>query len=243
MRAVKAVFRGAVSLLLFALFGLGALLISPLMVILRTPRRCQPVVRALWVPLVGLFRLTGIIDVKCATLPGRLSGCVIAANHPSLIDVVLVTVLFPKTLYVAKHALLSNPFLSAIVRHTSLPVDEHLPQAVVPYLRDGWNVLVFPEGTRSPEQGVMHPFRRGVAQLVLRTGAPLVCLGIVPTRRILGKHQPPWDVGSQRVVYSFFSDSPTRHPADESRAFRPQAIALTDELRSRIEALMGEVNV
>lgn len=237
MRRVKAFLRGGVSLFLFALFGLGGLLVSPLMIALRSPRLCQPVVRTLWIPLVGLFRLTGIIGIKRRVLPEGLHGCIIAANHPSLIDVVLVTVLFPKTLYVAKAALLKNPFMAAIVRYTSLPVDEQLPEAVVPYLRDGWNVLVFPEGTRSSADGSLQPFHRGVAQLALRTGAPLVCLGIALSRRILGKHQAPWDVGTERVDYSFRADSPTRHPAEEKRSFRPQAIALTEKLRARIENL------
>lgn len=237
MRRVKSFLRGAGSLLLFSLFGIGGILVSPLMIVLRSPRLCQPVVRALWIALVALFRATRIVGVRRGTLDRSLRGCVIAANHPSLIDVVLVSVLVPRTLYVAKPALLRNPFMAAIVRHTSLPVDERLPEAVVPYLRDGWNVLVFPEGTRSPAEGGMHPFHRGVAQLILRTGAPLVCLGIRPSRRITGKGQAPWDIGPDRVVYSFAADAPTRHLPDPDRALRPQAIALTDEIRRRIAAL------
>lgn len=237
MRGVKAVFRGAVSLFLFALFGIGALLVSPLMIVLRTPRLCQPAVRVLWIALVAMFRATGIIGIRRGAFPGTLRGCVIAANHPSLIDVVLVTALFPKTLYVAKAALLRNPFMAAIVKHTSLPVDERLPQAVVPYLRDGWNVLVFPEGTRSPAEGGMHPLHRGAAQLVLRTGAPLVCLGIGVSRRITGKGQAPWDVGTERVMYSFRTDSPTYHAAESGSVLRPRAKALTDVIHRRISAL------
>lgn len=237
MRAVKAFLLGTASVCCFALFGLGGLLVSPLMALLRSPRRCQPVVRALWRPFVSLLRAAGVIGIERGNLDGSIRGCVIAANHPSLIDVVLVTVLVPRTLYVAKQALLRNPFMSTIVRHTSLPVDDRLPETVAPFLRDGWNVLVFPEGTRSPSEGGMHPFRRGVAQLVLRTGAPLVCLGISATRRITGKGQKPWDIGPSRVVYSFRADSPTRHEADHGRALRPQAIALTDSIRRRISDL------
>ena len=237
MRRVRAVARGALSLVLFALFGVGGVLISPLALVLRSPRRCQPLVRALWIPLTGLFRLFGIIGIDSRNLSTGFRGCIIAANHPSLIDVVLITALIPRTLYVAKASLLRNPFMAAIVHRTSLPVDEHLPDAVVPYLKDGWNVLVFPEGTRSPVEGGMHPLHRGVAQLVLRTGAPLVCLGISLTRRILSKAQSPWDMGDSRVVYGFSSDEPSVHRPDDSRALRPQAVALTDEIRNRITAL------
>ena len=234
-----AFFRGAVTISLFLLFGAGALLLSALMPILRTPRRCQPLVRATWIPFAALMRLAGIVGVERGNLSPELRGCVIAANHPSLIDVVLVTALVPRTLYVAKPALLRNPFMASIVRHTSLPADERLPEAVSGYLCEGWNVLVFPEGTRSPAEGGLGEFRRGVAQLILRTGAPLVCLGIGVTQRILAKGQKPWCVGAKRVVYSFRADGPTRHVAARPSALRPDAIRLTAEIRRRIEDLVA----
>ena len=227
--------RGAVSTTLFAVFGVGALAISPIMLAMSAPRLCQPVVRASWRILAWLFRATGLISVEGGV--GDLKGCVIAANHPSLIDVVLVTAMMPRTLYVAKHALRRNPFMAAIVRHTSLPDDERLPEAAAPYLAEGWNVLVFPEGTRSPSPGELREFRRGAAQLALRTGAPVACVGISLSRAILGKRQKPWDMGERRVAYRFRADAPTRHPRDPSRGLRPQAAELTQALRRRISAL------
>ena len=237
VRTAKSAFRGMVSLVLFTLYGLGSLAISPIMLVLRSPRYCQPVVRAVWRPLVWLFEMTRLIKVDGGNL-GRYSGCVIVANHPSLIDVVLVSVLVPKTLYVAKHALLKNPFLATIVRNTSLPDDERLPEAAAPYLADGWNVLVFPEGTRSPRPGEIRPFHRGAAQLALRTGAKVVCVGISLTHAILGKRQKPWQVGDERVVYSFRADAPTVAKADESRGLRPQAAELTESLAGRVGELI-----
>ena len=114
-----------------------------------------------------------------------------------------------------------------------------MPEAAMPYLRDGWNLLIFPEGTRSPATGGIHPFHRGIAHLVLRVGSPLVCLGIRLSRRIVGKGQSPWDVGSERVTYFLRFDSPTHHPVNDlTRALRPAAVRLTEEIRSRIESLM-----
>lgn len=238
MPKVFAFFRGATAILLFALFGVGGIVISPLMALLRKPEFCQPVVRSLWVCFVSIMRLSGIIGVEFRSGGQSIRGCVIAANHPSLIDVVLITALVPKTLFVAKPALLHNPCMAAIVRHATIPLDEHLPEVAGRYLKRGWNLLVFPEGTRSPESG-FHPFHRGVAQLVLRTGAGLACIGMRTSRRILGKRQPPWDVGDKRVEYFISADNPTHHPADCSRALRPLAVRLTDEIRRRIETLAG----
>ena len=235
-QSFKALFRGAVSMALFALYGLGGLLISPIMMVLRSPRLCQPVVRAVWRPLVWLFQITRLIRVDRGNL-GEMRGCVIAANHPSLIDVVLVSVLVPRTLFVAKHALLKNPFMSAIVRNTSLPDDEGLPEAAAPYLADGWNVLVFPEGTRSPSPWEMREFHRGTAQLALRCGAKVACIGIKMTDAILGKHQRPWQMGKDTVVYSFRADAPVLVERDAKRGLRPQAAELTQSLFGRINSL------
>lgn len=231
-RAVSA-FRGAVSLSLFVLFGAGAVCIAPLMILLRSPQRCQPVVRTMWRFVAWLFEAAGLIRVRSSGLDS-VRGSVIVANHPSLIDVVLLTALVPRTMYVAKHALLRNPVLSMVVRHTALPDDEMLPEAASPFLAEGWNVLIFPEGTRSPSPDVVREFRRGAAQLSLRTGAPVVCVGIRMSRAILGKRQKPWDMGTERVVYSFRAGKPLRSAPDTSRGLRPQAAALTETIRSCI---------
>jgi 1-acyl-sn-glycerol-3-phosphate acyltransferase len=45
-------------------------------------------------------------------------------------------------------------------------------------IRDGWSIVVFPEGTRSPD-GHMQRFRHGAARLALELGVPLVPIGIV----------------------------------------------------------------
>jgi len=49
-------------------------------------------------------------------------------------------------------------------------------------LDSGWNVLIFPEGTRSAD-GALHPFKPGVGRLLKRSGAPVLPVGIV------GAHQ------------------------------------------------------
>lgn len=240
MGRIRRLVRASLSLLFFALFGLGGFFISPLMYLLKTPRRAQPLVRMLWRPFVAALRLSGIIGVDHRALAKDFRGCVVAANHPTLIDVVLVTALLPKTLYVAKSSLLRNPFVSAFVRHTAMPDDENLPETVRPYLREGWNVLVFPEGTRSPMEGGLNPLHRGTAQLILRTGAPLVCLGIGVSRKILAKGQSPAEMGDRRVVFTIRSDGPSATEAcDLSRPLRPAAVRLTEEIRLRICNLLS----
>ena len=51
---------------------------------------------------------------------------------------------------------------------------------------DGWSLLIFPEGGRSPD-GWGQPFRGGAAFLSVRTGAPVIPVHIEGTGAILGK--------------------------------------------------------
>ena len=53
-------------------------------------------------------------------------------------------------------------------------------------LDDGWNLVIFPEGGRTPD-GWVQAFRGGAAYLAARTGRPVVPVHIDGTRRILPK--------------------------------------------------------
>ena len=56
----------------------------------------------------------------------------------------------------------------------------------VDLLRDGRALGIYPEGTRSPD-GRLYKFRTGVARVALRSGAPVVPVGLIGTRDV----QPP----------------------------------------------------
>jgi len=225
--------RGAASVTLFAVFGVGALAAAPLMLLLGRPELGQPVIRALWRPMVRLFELSGLIGVEPDDFSG-VRGSVIAANHPSLIDVMLVLTRIPRTLFVAKRGLRRNPFLFAFVRSTSLPDDERLPERAAPYLARGWNVLIFPEGTRTPLDGSPLPLRRGAAQVALRCGAPLRCVRIDFGERLLAKRQPVWQMHAKRVSVSVRDRGvlpPERLPGESVHV---AAVRLTDEIRGAV---------
>ncbi len=53
-------------------------------------------------------------------------------------------------------------------------------------IREGWSLVVFPEGGRSPD-GWGQPFRGGAAFIAIRTGVPVVPVHIEGTGRILSK--------------------------------------------------------
>jgi len=68
-------------------------------------------------------------------------------------------------------------------------------------LDDGWNLVIYPEGGRSPD-GYLQPFRGGAAYLARRTGRPVVPVYLHGTRSILPKRdathgRPPGGSGSE----------------------------------------------
>lgn len=241
LKKAIAVWRAFVTLLLFAFFGLGGLLVSPVMLLIGDVEICSRFVRALWIPMVKVFSFAGLISVDVARL-GTVRGSVIAATHPSLIDVMILLVLVPRTLFVAKHSLRKNPFVAFIVMNSSLPDDGRLVEAAKKHLERGWNVLVFPEGTRSPAGGGLWPFKRGAAQLAIRTGAPIVPLAVVQKPfRILGKHQYAWQMGSEKVRYILVSGDPVHASANNGESFHSASKRVTSELQEMLESMCSSV--
>lgn len=65
-------------------------------------------------------------------------------------------------------------------------VSRHSAEVAIELIDDGWNLVIFPEGGRSPD-GWQQEFRGGAAYLAVRTGRPVVPVHIAGTHRILPK--------------------------------------------------------
>ena len=223
MRPIVRIYRSAMTVVLFMMFGIGGLILSFLVLpFVRSRRAALGKVRAALRFAVRLFTGTGLIGVDSGNLE-NVRGCIVAPNHPSLIDVVILTALLPDTFSVAKHSLRRNPFIGRVARKAFLPDDASLLDVAQKLLASGANLLIFPEGTRTPPEGLPATLRRGTAQLSIRTGAPILPVRIDTTRRILGKHQSILDMGDRRVLYAFTARPP----------LTPAPDANTDGLRHR----------
>jgi 1-acyl-sn-glycerol-3-phosphate acyltransferase len=123
----------------------------------------------------GLSSLTKFI----ATYGGPV---VLAANHASYLDPPAIGMAFPgKLRFVAWDGLFKVPLFSALIRSLgAMPVSQEnknsaagLLRQVMGFIEDGYNVLIFPEGVRSPD-GNMLPFEGGTALIAMKTGSPVV---------------------------------------------------------------------
>ncbi len=107
---------------------------------------------------------------------------IVAANHCSNLDPIIVGVACPERLrYMAKSELFDVPILRHIIRALgAVPVPRSNQQGaaavlklILSRLNSDENVLLFPEGKRSPD-GRLQPLQGGVALLALKTESPIV---------------------------------------------------------------------
>lgn len=73
----------------------------------------------------------------------------------------------------------------------AIPIERHKvnrrsAEVALELVRDGWNLVIFPEGGRSPD-GWLQPFRGGAAYLAVRSGRPVVPVHLAGTWRLLPK--------------------------------------------------------
>jgi 1-acyl-sn-glycerol-3-phosphate acyltransferase len=141
---------------------------------------------------VTRVRIEGAID----EIP-RDGPVILAANHISNADPVILGAWLTKNLgrrihWLGKKELFDWPVIGWVARNGGIhPVDRdaadvdafRLAQRV---LVEGHVLMIFPEGTRSPNGQLQRP-KDGLAMLALRTGAPIVPIGISNTDRVWPK--------------------------------------------------------
>ena len=166
---------------------------------------------------IGLIRVTWVGRERLRERP-----ILVVANHPTLIDVVLLVAAMPQADCIVKTAAERHPLLRRLVKGAGyIPNDrpEPLIAAGTECLRQGRSLLLFPEGTRSPE-GRLGAFRRGAARIALRSGSDLVPVVITCSPPTLMKGQPWYDVPECAAHITLTVKEPIRVRDHEAAARR-----------------------
>lgn len=115
---------------------------------------------------------------------------IVAGNHFNWSDPVLLSLLTNRTIYfIGKAELFRNPLIGWLMRSLAcFPVERGQPdrQALKEALRvvNQNEILgIFPEGTRS-KTGELGPFEPGAAFIAMKTGAPILPVGIIGTYKV-----------------------------------------------------------
>jgi 1-acyl-sn-glycerol-3-phosphate acyltransferase len=125
-------------------------------------------------------------------VPGRTY--VFVANHQSIYDIPILFWSLPYQLrIIAKESLGHFPFLGWHLRRTGhMLVDRRRPdrEAIFTWASrltsQGLSLIVFPEGTRSPD-GRVGRFKRGSFYLALDGGLPVVPISVIGSRHVMLK--------------------------------------------------------
>lgn len=106
---------------------------------------------------------------------------VLVANHPTLMDPFLVAAITPRRLdFLVRHEVLRIPILGPLIAKCGGIVIRPGSSGVLgalARLRDGAAVALFPEAHQTHTLE-LQPFRQGAAVLAVRSGAPVVPLGL-----------------------------------------------------------------
>ena len=195
--------------------------------------------KALRTLVEALFRVLFAYDCVGEELLPPSGSAIVAANHPSYLDPVLLSLQVERPIrFMAWDALFRVPILGALIRaFGAFPVDVRQGRGREAYARAkalieaGEVVGLFPEGKRS-RTGWMEPaLREGAARLAWETGAPLIPATIAGAYRAWPYSQTLPRPGRIRVRF---------HEPIDPAAFRAlpeeQAVAgILAELRRRVD--------
>ena len=98
------------------------------------------------------------------------SGCLITANHPTLVDYVIMVSLMDTGVSTMVKYSLTQGFMKSIVRHLGYVNNQSSYEDITASVSDG-SLLIFPEGSRT--HGDIH-FKRGAANISIRLGIPVI---------------------------------------------------------------------
>jgi 1-acyl-sn-glycerol-3-phosphate acyltransferase len=212
MRFLRRLFQGALFYVL--LLHLGAMSLSwNLVCVLLYPflTRQQGVVigraaissvyRGFWACAQWLGLMS--IDYTALDALSRDDGLIIAANHPSMLDAMLVIARVPRGICIMRANLMRNPFLGAgarLARYIRNDPPRGMIRSCIANLQAGGQLVLFPEGTRTVRKPV-NEFRPGVTLIAHMAQVPIQTVIIESESPYLGKGWPIWRTPEFPVVF------------------------------------------
>jgi len=232
--------RKIVTLLLWTFLGITSficLLVAVLLWVVTLPfdrqRRLNHMWSCAWASMYAVF----YPGWKVRTIHrDRIEGnqaYVLAANHTSIADIVLLFTLFRQFKWVSKRENFNLPILGwnmwlsgyiPLVRGNT-DSTRNMMDRCRKFLREGMSIMMFPEGTRSRD-GRVQPFKHGAFSLAKETGVPVVPIAIHGGHALIPKHGSTFAATAEltvEVLEPIPSDA-FEDPADLARAVRSRIV-------------------
>lgn len=170
---------------------------------------------------------------------------IFVCNHQSYFDIKVAFGFIPRNFcFIAKEEITRIPVVSGYMRtagHIALPREEDRRAydtmlEVVKQSRKGKSLLIFPEGTRSPN-GRLGPFKRGVSLIVLKSGRRVIPTAIIGSRKFLPKGEWLCHPENREITIKF--GKPIGFPQME-KVPKEESLEVIERLRGAVLGLLEE---
>lgn len=170
---------------------------------LETQLKGRKIVSRTWAYFVKYMQWAGILEVRYHGFErlGR-PGQLVLANHPSLLDVVLIFSQEHRLNCIVKKDLMQNPSMISPIKACGF-----VPNTESEELLDECHrilqtqpLLIFPEGTRTKMDGVVK-LHRGATSIGLRSANVITPIVIKMRPFSLKKGQPWYDIAKTKMIY------------------------------------------
>ena len=232
----------------FTLFGLGGLAMTVLyfpilsLIIQDKERRAalvQASIHKCFRFYLRIIETIGVCDINVQNreyLKG-VKGTLIIANHPSLLDTVILMGQMSRAQCIVKHELWNNFFLGGVMRAANYIRNDEDPTKLIEdcvrVLERGENLIIFPEGTRTPPGKTLGKLQRGVATVLLNSEAPVLPVIIHCNHTTLAKGEPWYRIPPTRLAFNIrFSK-----PRNTERLFEQNKVQHSLETRRMTNAI------
>lgn len=164
---------------------------------------------------------------------------VFLANHSSYLDIIALGATIPDDIrFIFKKELAKIPIFGwglamgpyILIDRTDARNAMASIEHAAGQIREGASVVIFPEGTRTPD-GQLGPFKRGGLMLATKSGVPMVPVAIIGTYQLLSRHDSSVRPGDVEIIIG----TPIAGRRDMNRA---EETALQHELHARLEELL-----
>lgn len=154
----------------------------------------QKLIHEMFSFFVGYLRAFGLVELDAGELSElrQSDGLIVVANHPCLLDAVLMVAQMPRAVCLMKGSLARNIIFSGTSRLAGYVHNKSglgLVKKCEERLKEGTNLLVFPEGTRTVGEKLL-PFKMGFALTAVTSRSPVQTIIIKANSNYLGKGWP-----------------------------------------------------
>jgi 1-acyl-sn-glycerol-3-phosphate acyltransferase len=167
------------------------------------------------------------------------TGCIIVANHVNLLDSPILGVSLGRRVYfMAKEDLFHSRIIGWMAKQFGAfsvakgRLNRRAGRTALQLLANGQALIIYPEGKRS-DDGKLGQAYSGAALLAVKSGTPIVPVGISGTRQLIGKK---WFLKRPKITLNI--GQPFTLSASHDKLSQEETAHLTHEIMMHIATLL-----